>query len=123
MKPRIKKKELIHNRPPREGMSGAYLILIRGLPCVICGRLPVEAHHLLRTGERGLSRKSSDRWAIPLCPECHRALHGHGDEEAFLMEFRVDGRAIASALWASRDSFAGMARVCNRHLLDRFSRG
>ena len=52
-----------------------------------------------------MGRKSSDRWAIPLCKTpptregCHDRLHDDGNEEAFLMRHGIDGRALAQALW------------------------
>lgn len=75
----------------RPGMSGSHLAMVRNLPCCVCGRggpgvwvVPViEAHHLLRTGEHGIGRRSSDRWAIPLCPYCHSNLHANGDEQGW----------------------------------------
>lgn len=100
--PRITKKELTHMRRPRLGMDRAHLEKIRQCPCVICGARDAEAHHLLRSGERGLSLKSPDRFAIALCPRCHRTLHDKGDEEAYLTSRGIDGRALAGALWAVR---------------------
>ena len=50
-----------------------YLRWIRTLPCSVCGTTRyVEAAH---TGPRGLSQKSSDTSAIPLCPQHHRTGH------------------------------------------------
>jgi hypothetical protein len=47
-----------------------YLRWIRTLPCAACGTTRhVEAAH---TGPRGLSQKSPDTSAIPLCPRHHR---------------------------------------------------
>ena len=63
----------------------AYLAKVRELPCVCCGKQPVEAHHcrdMPMDNERGLyerlpgaAQKSSDRDAIPLCPFHHRMFH------------------------------------------------
>ena len=48
----------------------AYLQWIRSLPCSVCRTTrAVEAAH---TGPRGLSQKSSDLCAIPLCAGHHR---------------------------------------------------
>ena len=48
----------------------AYLRWIRSLPCSVCGtNRTVEAAH---TGPHGVSQKSSDRSAIPLCARHHR---------------------------------------------------
>ncbi len=50
----------------------AYLTWIRSLGCAVCGkgrteRVRVEAAHTSALGPRGLSQKSSDFSAIPLC--------------------------------------------------------
>ena len=60
-----------------------YLRWIRTLPCAVCGTTRfVEAAH---TGPRGLSQKSPDTSAIPLCARHHRtdydAYHGLGPRE------------------------------------------
>jgi len=48
----------------------AYLRWIRSLPCLVCRTTrAVEAAH---TGPHGLSQKSSDLCAIPLCGRHHR---------------------------------------------------
>ena len=50
--------------------SPGYLQWIRTLPCCVCRTTrTVEAAH---TGPRGLSQKSSDLSAIPLCTRHHR---------------------------------------------------
>ena len=108
---RIKKNIPKPVRKEREGMSEAHLDKVRDCPCAVTGREPAQAHHLLRTEERGLSRKSSDRWAIPLHADAHRALHDAGDEEAYLMGYGIDGRALASALWAVRGKSAEHYRM------------
>jgi len=47
-----------------------YLRWVRSLPCAVCGTSRyIEAAH---TGPRGLSQKSSDTSAIPLCARHHR---------------------------------------------------
>ena len=54
-------------KPPR---NRDYLAGIRTFPCVVCGSiLWIEASH---TGPHGLSQKSSDYSAIPLCSKHHR---------------------------------------------------
>lgn len=116
MKSRITKAPLRHVRPKREGMDAGHLANVRGLSCVACGwmRRGMHAHHLLRAEGRGLSRKTADKWAIPLCPACHLLLHAAGDEEAWLTERGIDGRAVASALWAVRGDPDGMMRIIGR---------
>ena len=54
---------------PKPSRDPEYLAFVRSLPCCVCGsRRSVEAHH---TGPRGLSQKSSDYSAIPLCALLH----------------------------------------------------
>jgi hypothetical protein len=67
-----------------------YIALLHLLPCLGgCGVDPVrEAHHVkLSSGALGkrlaMGRRPADRWAVPLCPDCHRngpdALHNVGE--------------------------------------------
>jgi hypothetical protein len=58
-----------------------------------------------------MGRKSSDRWALPLGLRHHTALHAHGNEEEFLMGLGLDGRALATMLWAKRADFDAMQTV------------
>ena len=55
---------------PRRVEDPEHLARVRALPCLVCGRMPVEAHHI-RQG-CGMGQKASDREAIPLCSFCHR---------------------------------------------------
>lgn len=55
-----------------------HLNRVHDVPCVLCGAMPVEAHHM-REGQ-GMSQRASDWFSIALCPECHRGPLGiHGD--------------------------------------------
>lgn len=47
----------------------------------------VQAHHLLRTGEHGMGRKSGDDKTVPLCYWDHRSLHDSGDEIGFFESY------------------------------------
>ena len=116
MRPRIdfNRSERQGEKPKREGMSRQHLTLIRQCPCVRCGSYPSQAHHLLRTGEHGTSRRSSDQWAVPLCKTHHDELHHYGDEDAWFALRQQDGRAIAKSLWAKRGDYDAMLRVCER---------
>ena len=56
---------------PRRGrvLDKLYLEFVATLPCLVCGRRPVEVAHL---GERGLSQKCDDRKTGPLCHLHHQ---------------------------------------------------
>lgn len=69
--------------------SRAYRQYISTIPCLICGNPEVQVHHLLRTGEHGMGKKSGDEWCVPLCVRHHDELHRNGDEVIF---FGLNGK-------------------------------
>lgn len=102
-------------RSIRPGMSSKHLTMVCMLPSVLSGVTgQTVPHHLLRTGEHGMGRKSSDRWAIPLTSREHDALHRDGNEDQFLAAFGIDGRALAKALWAASGDLEAMRGVVFR---------
>lgn len=59
----------------RRERDRAYLVWIRSLPCLVCGRKPSEAAHL---AARPFGQKCSDRETGPLCAWDHRlGPHSH----------------------------------------------
>lgn len=61
--------------------SGSYLNKVRGESCLRCDSPPPsQAHHLRHAEPRGVSRKTSDLWAVPLCWACHGSCHTRGNE-------------------------------------------
>jgi hypothetical protein len=68
-----------------------HLDAVSRLPCVVCGAIPVEIHHVRRYGE---TRKHNQ--AAPLCPSCHRGpngLHTIG-KKRFEREFMSQGELL-----------------------------
>ncbi|WP_027516196.1 ERF family protein [Bradyrhizobium sp. WSM1417] len=86
--------------PPRK-RSKAHLSFVRGLPCLICKRTPVDAHHLKFAQPRALGRKVSDEFTVPLCRPHHQALHRQGNEKAWWADMQVDPLLAARDLWAT----------------------
>ena len=79
---------------------------IQGLPCAITGTpYGVDVHHILRSGEHGTGKRSSERWAIPLCRNMHRELHDDGNETRFLESYGIDGPALAKALYEATGDY------------------
>jgi hypothetical protein len=74
-------------------------------PCLICGRMPVDPHHLRFAQPRALGRKVSDEFTVPVCRMHHQELHRVGDEAAWWRAAAIDPLAIALSLW--RQSRAG----------------
>jgi hypothetical protein len=67
--------------------------------CLICGRQPCDAHHLRFAQPRGLGRKVSDEFTVPLCRGHHREVHRAGNELGWWMTSGVDACQIARKLW------------------------
>ncbi len=91
----VRKKRLHPRRGPDR--NAEYLAWIRTLGCVICSRTSgstvIEAAHTNALGAKGLSQKTSDFSAIPLCIAHHRrgadSYHRLG-EKRFAREHRLD---------------------------------
>jgi hypothetical protein len=94
-------------------------------PCLVCGRLPADAHHLRFAQPRALGRKVSDEFTVPVCRVHHRELHRHGDETAWWQTTKIDPLPIARRLWqharpsgtaiaVDRDTGSGSASAPNR---------
>jgi hypothetical protein len=86
---------------PRRLRDKAHLKFVASQPCLICGRNPVDAHHLRFTQPRALGLKVSDEFTVPLCRIHHREVHSHGDEVAWWERRAIDPLATSRALWVS----------------------
>jgi hypothetical protein len=69
------------------------------LPCLVCGRIPSQAHHLRFAQLRSMGSKVSDEWTVPLCSIHHRALHAVGNEESWWADVGIDAKGVAEGLW------------------------
>ena len=84
---------------PRRIRDRDHIKSVAGRPCLVCGRLPSDPHHLRFAQSRALSRKVSDEFIVPLCRGHHRELHRYGDEAAWWDRLGIDVLEIARALW------------------------
>jgi hypothetical protein len=110
------KKSAAQRRP---GMSEDHLADIRKMPC--CGCLSgkhVHAHHLLSTKDRGMGQRSTDKDAVPLCFNCHEALHRKGSKHE-LTVFQgwgiADPLQLAADFWRSRGDLVKMRHILLAH--------
>ncbi len=85
--------------PTRRRRDKAHLRLVATRACLVCGRRPVDPHHLRFAQQRALGRKVSDEFTVPLCRSHHRALHRSGDEPAWWAALKIDPLAVAHSLW------------------------
>ena len=84
---------------PRRIRDREHLKFVARHPCLICGRNPVDPHHLRFAQSRALGRKVSDEFTVPLCRGHHREVHRCGDEAAWWAKVGVEPLAVANALW------------------------
>ena len=68
-------------------------------PCLVCGRVPSDPHHLTFTQPRGLGYRGSDEFTVPICRIHHRELHRSGDEAAWWQKLNIDPLPVALRLW------------------------
>ena len=90
---------------PRRIRDRSHVKFVAQHPCLICGRLPSDAHHLRFAQTRALGRKVSDEFTVPLCRGHHREVHHCGDEAAWWRNVRMDPVATARALWLETHPF------------------
>jgi len=86
---------------PRRLRDKAHLKFVASQPCLVCGRSPVDAHHLRFAQPRAMGRKVSDEFTVPLCRTHHRDNHSFGDEVAWWERRAIDPLATSRMLWVS----------------------
>ena len=94
----IDKSQLSHPEP-RRLRDREHVRFVAKQPCLICGRIPSDPHHLRFVQRQALGRKVSDEFTVPLCRGHHRELHRRGDETAWWQTAGIDPTASARALW------------------------
>jgi hypothetical protein len=84
---------------PRRIRDRDHVRFVARQPCLICGRVPSDAHHLRFAQSRALGRKVSDEFIVPLCRGHHREVHHCGNEAKWWKAAGVDPSVTADALW------------------------
>ena len=87
---------------PKRLRDPDHLKFVAQQPCLICGRVPSDAHHLRFAQPSALGRRVSDEFTVPLCRLHHRELHQHGLEADWWVSKRIEPIGIAHALWSCR---------------------
>jgi hypothetical protein len=82
-------------------------------PCLVCGRLPSDPHHLRFAQSRALGRKVSDEFTVPLCRMHHREIHRCGSEGSWWQNSGIDSLAAARALWLETHPLQGKTPPTN----------
>lgn len=77
-------------------------------------RTPCDAHHLQVKSERGMGKRASDKWAVPLTRDEHMELHTIGSKrelEWFQSKGLSDPYGLAEGLWALTGNLYEMDRL------------
>ena len=93
---------------PKRIRDSEHLEYVATLPCLVCGRVPSQAHHLRFAQPRALGRKVSDEWVVPICNLHHRSLHDAGNEVAWWAQQSIDAVSEAERLWQCRQPAESM---------------
>ena len=67
-------------QPEQKLQSKKYLEYIREKPCLVCGKMPCDPHHMEAVGMGGANRDGyKDYSCIPLCRTHHTERHNMGN--------------------------------------------
>jgi hypothetical protein len=94
----IDKSGLAHPEP-RRVRDREHIKFVAKQPCLICGRVPSDPHHLRFAQHSALGRKVSDEFTVPLCRGHHREVHRCGNETAWWQQASIDPVNSARGLW------------------------
>jgi hypothetical protein len=84
---------------PRRFRDKAHLAFVAAQPCIVCGKRPVDPHHIRFAQKQSLGRKVSDEFTVPVCRSHHRALHRSGSEYLWWKNVGIDPLKAARKLW------------------------
>jgi DNA recombination protein Rad52 len=98
---------------PRRLRDKEHLRFVAAQPCLLCARLPSDAHHLRFAQPVALGRKVSDEFTVPLCRTHHRQVHQSGNEAAWWQDIGIDALAIAGVLWQESHANGASREVGN----------
>jgi hypothetical protein len=97
-----------------------HLAFVASQPCLLCGRQPVDPHHVRFAQKQSLGRKVSDEFTVPLCRTHHRDLHRSGSEYLWWENVGIDPLKVARKLWR-KTRLNGSAEPPARQLRSRGS--
>ena len=92
---------------PRRIRDREHVRFVAQKPCLVCGRIPSDPHHLRFAQSRALGRKVSDEFTVPLCRGHHREVHRCGDERAWWQKVGINPSKAARTLWLETHPLTG----------------
>jgi hypothetical protein len=92
---------------PRRIRDREHVRFVAQQPCLVCGRVPSDPHHLRFAQSRALGRKVSDEFTVPLCRGHHREVHRCGDETSWWQKVGINPATAARTLWVETHPLSG----------------
>jgi hypothetical protein len=92
---------------PRRIRDREHVRFVAQQPCLICGRIPSDPHHLRFAQSRALGRKVSDEFTVPLCRGHHQEVHRCGDETGWWQKAGINPSKAARTLWLETHPLTG----------------
>jgi hypothetical protein len=93
-------KSMLYIPEVRRHRNKTHLRFVALQPCLICGRSPVDAHHLRYAQPRAMGKKNSDEFTVPLCRMHHSQNHRVGEEVEWWRANGIDPLPVARRLWS-----------------------
>jgi ERF superfamily len=93
------------SKPVRE-RDRDHLRFVAAQPCLVCGRIPSDAHHIKFAQHLAMARKVSDKFTVPICRLHHRELHRRGNERAWWQSQGIDPLPAAATFWMKTHAVA-----------------
>jgi hypothetical protein len=93
------------SKPVRE-RDRDHLRFVAAQPCLVCGRIPSDAHHIKFAEHLAMARKVSDKFTVPICRLHHRELHRRGNERAWWQSQGIDPLPAAATFWMKTHAVA-----------------
>ncbi len=89
--------------------SRPYLNWVKKQVCVSCATPADDPHHPHGAGFKGMGTKVPDWWVIPLCRNCHDALHHdvHAWEDVNSSQWQHAAMTMLQAIYEGRLVFVG----------------
>jgi hypothetical protein len=128
-KAKAKAKKPTEKRAQRAGNSDDHLAHIRRLPCLLCwideNKIvgPSDPHHLKSgpaASERGAGMRATDKWAVPLCRQCHEDVEPTAtvEQRRFKMSGIDEPWEVAAALWRVTGDRDRMTNILATHAME-----
>jgi len=112
-------KSLLAFPEPRRFRDRIHVKFVAKHPCLICGRMPSDAHHLRFAQPCALGRRVSDEFVVPLCRGHHREVHRSGDEASWWIRTGINPVGAARTLWTETHPLRLAPDAPTEHLMPR----